>query len=154
MDKKEDSKELQSAIIDYHAGKLDRAHTVLAKLMAKGSMKAGRYLALINFEKAAKRGDITSKIALGNLYEFGIAATYNLSKAKELYQSALADDHQDMQGYMLASGADLGLGRIALLENKLEKADQHFEKVIKGGRPELKKQAELYLRLIKTKGEK
>lgn len=50
-----------------------------------------------------------------------------------------------MQGYMLASGADLGLGRIALLESNFKKADKHFRKVIEGGKPELKKQAQLYL---------
>ncbi len=46
---------------------------------------------------------------------------------------------------MLASGADLGLGRIALLESNFKKADKHFRKVIEGGKPELKKQAQLYL---------
>lgn len=148
MDKKEDVKDLQIAIAAYRQGKLTTAQTILERLFAHDSMKAGRYLALIDLEKAAKRGDITSKVALGSLYEFGIAAAYDLPKAKKLYQSALADDHQDMQGYMLAAGADLGLGRIAVLANDAQEAKRHFKKVVQSGRPELKRQAKLYLQLM------
>lgn len=148
MDKKEDAKDLQKAVLAYQQGKLTSARLILEKLFQQNSMKAGRYLALIDLTKAAKRNDITSKVALGSLYEFGIAAAYDLPKAKKLYQSALADDHQDREGYMLASGADLGLGRIALLEKHLQEAKKHFAKVVHTGRPELKRQAKLYLQMM------
>jgi TPR repeat protein len=155
MDTKEDSKALQAAVIKYQQAEFAAARSALEKLAAKNSMKAGRYLALIDLEQAADRGDITSKIALGNLYETGIAADYNLTKARSLYLSALADDHQDMEGYMLAAGADLGLGRIDLLNSEIDAARRHFEKAVQGGKPALHQQANLYLQLISAKqGEK
>lgn len=148
VDTKEDSKALQAAVIQYQQGQLAPARAKLEQLLNNKSMKAGRYLALMDLEAAAKRGDITSKIALGSLYETGIAAHYDLTKAKALYLSALTDDHPDMEGYMLAAGADLGLGRIALLQNNIAAAKKHLQKAMQGGRPALRQQASLYLKLI------
>ncbi len=81
MDKKEDSQDLQSSIVYYQQGKLDSAYAILTRLFTQGSMKAGCYMALINLKKASKRGDIASKVALGNLYEFGLGTVNDLNKA-------------------------------------------------------------------------
>jgi len=105
-----------------------------------GHMKAGRYLAVIDLMRAAGRGDITSKLILGTLYEFGYALPCDARKAERCYMSALADNHPNREGFMLAAGADLGMGRILALEGDADGARDHLRSAQEGGEP--------YIRLV------
>ncbi|MCH3921896.1 hypothetical protein [Limosilactobacillus sp.] len=149
IDWQKDSKQLQTAVKLAAQGKTSLARQQLAKLLAGGSMKAGRYLAVLDLEIAAKRGDITAKIALANLYELGSIVDRDLSRAVALYCSALEDNHRDTAGFMLAAGADLGLGRIAFFNHDFTHARVHFERAAATGRPEIKDMATAYLTLMR-----
>ena len=62
--------------------------------------------------EAAVRGDITSQVALGQLFELGSIVDRNLGEAERWYREALLQDHPKADGTMLAAGAALGMRRI------------------------------------------
>jgi len=84
----------------------------LKKEYTEGDKKAGRYLGVYYIMEAAGRGDITSQVALGNLFELGSIVDKNVDEAKHWYGEALAQDHPKMDGTMLAAGATEGMKRI------------------------------------------
>ncbi len=77
-----------------------------------GDVKAGRYIGIYHLMEAAERGDITSQVAIGNLFELGSIVDRNLDEARTWYQAAIAKDHPKMDGTMLAAGATEGMKRI------------------------------------------
>lgn len=84
----------------------------LGKDFSEGDMKAGRYIGVYYIMRAAERGDITSQVALGNLYELGSIVDQDTEEAKKWYGRALAQDHPKMDGTMLATGASAGIKRL------------------------------------------
>ena len=88
---------LQKGIAALESDQIPEASACFNKAMQLGNMKAGRYLAVIALKEAAERGDITSKLMLGTLYEFGYAVSNDTEKAKALYRSALADNHENRE---------------------------------------------------------
>jgi len=86
-----------------------------------GDMKAGRYLSVYYLMEAAARGDITSQVTLGSLYEFGNIVDQDLDEAAKWYRTALAQDHAKADGTMLAAGAADGMKRLAGKESGLKK---------------------------------
>ena len=131
-----------AGISAWEAGDEEEAEKQFAKADEHGSMKAGRYLGVIALKRAAERGDITSKVILGTLYEYGYAVPNDNEKAKEWYRSALADDHPNRDGFNLAAGADLGMGRLLLQEGNPEDASKHLNTVLSHGEPHLRRHAE------------
>lgn len=85
---------------------------LLKEDFAEDGMKSGRFLGLYYLLKAAERGDITSQIAVGSLYEFGTIVDQNTDEAKKWYERAVAKDHPKADGTMLAAGASAGLKRL------------------------------------------
>jgi TPR repeat protein len=86
--------------------------TVLETSFADGDMKAGRYLGILYIMEAAARGDITSQVALGNLYELGSIVDQDNEEAVRWYRAAIAQDHPKRDGTMLAAGATKGMARL------------------------------------------
>lgn len=84
----------------------------LESKFSNGDMKAGRYLGVMYIMEAAVRGDITSQVALGNLYELGSIVDQSKEEAVHWYQEAIAQDHPKQDGTMLAAGATRGMARI------------------------------------------
>lgn len=84
----------------------------LQKEFSADGMKPGRYIGVYYMMIAAERGDITSQIALGNLYEFGSIVDRDVEEAKKWYRTALSKDHPKKDGTMLAAGASAGLARL------------------------------------------
>lgn len=79
----------------------------------EGSMKPGRYIGLYYIMNAAERGDITSQVALGNLYEFGSIVDRDSQEARRWYEKAIAQNHPKADGKtMLAAGAEEGMKRL------------------------------------------
>ncbi len=78
-----------------------------------GDFKAGRYIGLYYLISAAESGDITSQIALGQFYEFGVITDQDSEEAKKWYGKAIEKDHPKKDGTMLAAAATLGMERLA-----------------------------------------
>lgn len=78
-----------------------------------GEMKAGRYISLYYLMEAAQRGDITSQIALGSLYEFGNIVDRDTQEAKRWYRAAIEKDHPKQDGTMLAAAAAEAMKRLS-----------------------------------------
>lgn len=91
---------------------IEKHMDVLKEDFASGGMKSGRFLGLYAIIKAAMRGDITSQVALGNLFEFGAIVDRNAAEAEKWYRKALACDHPKKDGTMLAAGAAEGMSRL------------------------------------------
>lgn len=91
---------------------LEENRKALETDFANGGMKAGRYLGILYIMEAAERGDITSQVALGNLYEMGSIVDQDTEEAVRWYRAALAQDHPKRDGTMLADGAAKGLERL------------------------------------------
>jgi len=85
---------------------------ILDKQFYEGNMKAGRFLGLFYLMEAAERGDITSQIAIGYLYEFGVIVERNITEAKEWYAKAIAQDHPNKDGMMIAAAASEAMKRL------------------------------------------
>lgn len=140
--------ELQKGIAAWEGQNNTDAWEHLASAADLGSMKAGRYLALIALWQAAERGDITSKVILGTLYEFGYALPCDAKKAEEMYVSALRDNHLNREGFMLAAGADLGLGRLEATAKNSEKAKEHLMQSRDSGGAYIRKVSEIWLQSL------
>ena len=85
------------------------------------------------------------------LCEYGCGMDESTEQAKEYYLSALKDNHPNREGFMLAAGADLGMGRILSLEIEKEKAAGHLEAAIAGGEPAIRREAEVWLKETERK---
>lgn len=92
--------------------KIETNFDVLKEDFDRNGMKSGRFLGLYYIMKAAERGDITSQIALGNLYESGTIVQKDCEEAEKWYGRAVAQDHPKADGTMLAAGASAGLRRL------------------------------------------
>lgn len=138
--------ELMKGIAAWEAEQYKEAETWFRAADEHGSMKAGRYLAVLALRRAAERGDITSKVILGTLYELGYAVSCDTNLAAELYNSALKDDHKNKEGFMLAAGADLGLGRIYALAGNEGKAVRHLSRALEGGEKQIQGVSDIWLK--------
>ena len=77
-----------------------------------GDMKAGRYIGVYYLMEAALRGDITSQVAVGSLFEEGTILDQDMDAAKYWYAAAIAQDHPRQDGTMLAAAASRAMQRL------------------------------------------